>query len=82
MTSTKIYLELSDEIQQALSDNSLNVEDVLRRQGIDVEVTHGISPYKPEGDATSKDLATIVLASSAVVFAVGMAIAEKYLAQR
>lgn len=59
MSDTKIYLELSDEIQAVLADNGLSVEDILRREDIDASVSHGLPPCEPEEGARS-NLSTVL----------------------
>ena len=76
MSSTKIYLELSDEIQGILADNALSVEDILRHESIEATVTHGKPPYQSEVGARTKDMVTIILASGVVIPAIGFAIAQ------
>ena len=76
MSDTKIYLELSDEIQGVLADNGLSVEDIMQRESIDATVTYGVPPYQSEEGVRTKDLVTIILASSVLVPAIGFAISQ------
>lgn len=83
MEQTKIYLELSDELEEVLNDNGISVEDILEQEGIEAEVTYGVMPTQAEEGARSKDIVPIILASStllltgsAFVFSVGMAISK------
>jgi hypothetical protein len=75
-TQTPIYLELSPELQQLPNDNSLSVDDILRQQNIPAEVSYSILPDEPEAGARSKDPVMMILASAAVVLAVGAAISR------
>jgi hypothetical protein len=76
MTTTKIYLEISDEIQGILADNGLSVEDILRQEAIEATVTHGVPPYQSEEEARTKDVVTIILAASVAIPAIGFAISQ------
>jgi hypothetical protein len=76
MPDTKIYLEFDDEIQQALADSRLSIEDILRYQAIEGEVTYGVVPYQVEEGAKSKEVVTIILAGSVAIAAIGFAISQ------
>jgi hypothetical protein len=75
-TQTQIYLELAPELQQLLNDNGLSIDDILRQQNLQAEVTYGVLPDQPETSARTKDPVLIILASSAAVLAVGSAISQ------
>ncbi|MHB0937218.1 MAG: hypothetical protein ACYC6A_12590 [Armatimonadota bacterium] len=70
-----IYLDLSPDIQQVLSDNGISVTDILREKNIAVEVTYGILPGEEDDGVRSRDVVPIILASSSAVLAIGAAIA-------
>jgi hypothetical protein len=76
MSETKIYLELSNEIQELLADNDLSIKDILQREEIDAIVTQGIPPFQAEDGARTKDVITIVLAGSFAVAAISFAISQ------
>jgi hypothetical protein len=76
MTDTKIYLELSDEIQGILADNGLSIEDILQQEAVEATVSHGVAPYQSEEGARTKEVVTIILASSVAVAAIGFAISQ------
>lgn len=76
MTDTKIYVELSEELQGVLADNALNIEDILNQANLDTEVTYGLAPYQKEDGSRSKDVVTIILATSVAVPAVAFAISH------
>ncbi len=76
MPQTKIYLELSDEMQGALADNGLDLADLLRREPVDATVAHGVLPVQTESGAREREVATVVLAGAAAVAAVGFAVSQ------
>ncbi len=76
MSDTKIYLDLSDEIQGALADNGLSIEDILQNESIEANVTKGVLPIQTEGGARTRDVVTIILAGSTAVVAIGFAISK------
>ena len=73
---TKIYIELSDEIQQILSENSISISDILAQKNIDAEVEYGIMPSSSNEGSRTRDLATIILAGSAAVLSISLAISQ------
>jgi len=77
MSDTKIYLDLSTEIQELLADNEISIADILQQEDIEVsDVTEGVMPQKSEDGARTKDLVPIIMASSVLVAAIGNAIAQ------
>jgi hypothetical protein len=74
-TETKIYLEFDDEVQKILADNNLRIEDILKEEGIEASVAFGNSPYQEDG-ARTKDLVTIILASSVLVPSIAYSISK------
>ena len=76
MSDTKIYLELSPELEGALADNGLSIQDILQREAIEVTVTEGVLPLQTEDGARTKDIVTIILASSVAVAAIGFAVSQ------
>lgn len=76
MSTTKIFLELSSDVQGALADNGLSVEDVLEQNSIEATVTQGVLPAQLEEGARTKDVVTIILASSTAIAAIGFAISQ------
>jgi hypothetical protein len=75
-TNTQIYLDLTSEAKQLLSDNGLSISDILREQNIDAEVTYGLFPDQEGEGARSMEVVTILLASGAVAMMVGMAVSR------
>jgi hypothetical protein len=67
MTEAKIYLELSDAIEQLLSENKITIEDIFLAEKIDAEVTYGVLPYQLEEGVRDKKLIPIIASSAAVV---------------
>ncbi len=77
MSDTKIYLDLSTEIQELLADNEISIADILQQENIEVtDVTEGVMPQKSEDGARTKDLVPIILAGSAAVTAIAYAISK------
>lgn len=74
-TETRIYLEFDDEVQKALADNNLRIENILNEEGIEAKVTFGTSPCQEEG-ARAKDLVMIILASSVLIASIGYSISK------
>jgi len=75
MSEIKIYLELDDDIQQFVESN-VNIADVLQTENIDAEVTYGVGNYLSEEGARTKDVVTIILASSALLVSIAFAISQ------
>ena len=76
MSNTKLYLDLSNDIQQSITKNKVNISDILERQGIDNKVSHEALPYMTKSGGRSKDLATVIIASGASLFLIGLAISQ------
>ncbi len=80
MTKTdevKIYLELSDEVEQLLNENQITIKNLLQTQGIEVSETYGSLPYQPEPGVEEKGgIVPIIIASSALVLSSGFAISQ------
>jgi hypothetical protein len=73
MVETKFYLELSDEIEELLSDNQISIEDILQNENIDADVTYGILPYQVEEGARDKKIIHIIIASSVATLPISFA---------
>jgi hypothetical protein len=76
MAQTTIYLTLSGELQAALADNGLNIENILQQDQIDATVTHGVFPVQTETGARTKDIATVILVSGVLVASVAFSISQ------
>ena len=76
MTEVKIYLKLSEEIEQILAENSIGIVDVLQNENIDAEVTYGVLPSMLEQEERTKDIVAIILAGTAAVFSISYAISK------
>lgn len=77
MPKMKIFIELSDDLMELLSDNNLSVDYILDSEDIDAEVGSGASPYQKEKGAKTRDLITVVSiigASSTAVIAIAYAV--------
>lgn len=76
--SIRIFLDIAPESQQLLSDNGISVAEILRERNIPAEVTYGILPDQSAGEARSKDPALTILASSAAVMGISLAISQVF----
>jgi hypothetical protein len=77
MSDTKIYLDLSEEIQQLLADNETSIADILQDENIEVsDITAGVMPQESEEGARTREVVTIILASSAAVAVIGFTISN------
>jgi hypothetical protein len=77
MSDTKIYLDLSKEIQQLLADNKMSIADILQNENIEVsDIIEGVMPQESEEGARTKDVVPIILASSAAVAVIGFTISN------
>lgn len=71
---TPIFISLSDEVEEVINENRIDLISELNREGLDVERTN--MPHRATGDAGTKDPVLIILASSVAVGAVSMGIAK------
>lgn len=76
MPKEKIYVELSPEIQEWLADNRLTIEDLLDEKNIAAEVTYGEAPYQIEDGVQTRDIVPIILAGSAAVISISIALSQ------
>lgn len=76
MSNQKIYLNLSNEIQQSFAENSISITDILEQNNIDLNVEYGIMPNSQEEGSRTKDLVPIILASSVAILSISMAISQ------
>jgi hypothetical protein len=77
MSKSKIYLELSPEVEQILADNSIDIEKILEQEQIEFEKAPKEQiPYQKEKGAQTKEIVTVILASSAAAAAIGFAIKQ------
>jgi len=74
MSVTKIYLDLTEELQQLLSENQTSIADILKHENIEAKFAYGKIPDYEDQEGRSKDVVTIILASSAAIVAIGIAI--------
>jgi hypothetical protein len=79
----RIYLELAPELQQALDDNGISMEDILREAGVDARISHDVLPLQNEDGVQSRDLKTVItlligsaLAGSALVATIGFTVSK------
>ncbi|MCP4695908.1 MAG: hypothetical protein GY862_03520 [Gammaproteobacteria bacterium] len=74
---TRIYLELSKELQQALDDNGITPDEILRKAEIDAKVKHDRLPVQSKKGG--KDLAQVIefaWAGSAVIASLGFTLTK------
>ncbi len=71
-----IYLDLPAEVQKALSENHINIGDILQQKNITAQVKYGSIPSEEEEDARSKDVATIIMVSGASALLVMTAVVQ------
>ena len=74
----RIYLELAPELQQALDDNGISMEDILREAGVDARMSHDVLPLHNEDGVQSRDLKPVItlLAGSALIASVGFTVSK------
>ena len=65
----RIYLELAPELQQALDDNGINMEDILREAGVDARMSHDVLPLYNEDGVQSRDLTQVITLLAGGAFA-------------
>jgi hypothetical protein len=71
-----IYLEFSDDVEQFLVENEISLEEILQQANIDADVTHQVRPDLTGEEERTKEVVLVVLASAALVLAVGTAISQ------
>jgi len=73
----KLYIELSDEIQQVISENQIDLTTILQNEGIDATTQYEVPAYAGEEGGRSRDLTPFVmLAGSGLLLAAGVAISK------
>lgn len=74
---TRIYLELDEELQQAMLQNDLSVDRILREAGLDARIEYAAPPVDDAGETSkTRDPATVIVAGAVLVYAIGAAIAK------
>ncbi|NJL05714.1 MAG: hypothetical protein HC911_12590 [Chloroflexaceae bacterium] len=76
MEPIPIYLQLSDELQAAFADNKLDIAEILHKNGIDASVQYGELLLQNETGVRSKDLVTIIVASSVLLPSIAFSISQ------
>lgn len=71
-----IYVELSDDIEQFLIENEISITDILHQANIEADVTHQLRPDLMGEEERTKDVTLVILASSALVLAIGQTISQ------
>jgi hypothetical protein len=74
MSNTKFYIELSSDIEELLANNQVTLADILQKENIDADVLSGAVPYQQEEGVKTKEIVTIILASSASIAIITLAI--------
>ena len=74
MTETKIYLDLAPELRRELDDSGLTLEDVLRREGVDLPLRIGVAelPAATEGER-EKDIGLVLMSAAGLTLSIGAA---------
>jgi len=75
----RIYLELAPELQQALDDNGISINDLLREAGVDARLSHDVLPLQGEDGVQSRDLMpviTLLAGSSAFIATIGFTVSK------
>lgn len=76
MPNTKVYIELSSDIEELLANNQVTLADILQKENIEADVLSGAVPYQQEGGAKTKSIVPIILASAASISLITFAIAN------
>lgn len=76
MDETKIYLELSDEVQKVMAQKGISLATILQRKGIDAQISYGEIPTPPKNGIKTRDLATIIAVASISAIPLALAIKE------
>jgi hypothetical protein len=74
MAEAKIYLDLPSDLHRVLDDNGLTVEEVLRREGLDLplEIRAEELPAAAEGER-EKDIGLVLMGASGLALSLGAA---------
>lgn len=74
MTETKIYLDLAPELRRELDDSGLMLEDVLRREGVDLPLKIGEAelPAAIEGER-ERDIGLVLMGAAGMTLSIGAA---------
>ncbi len=74
MSQGKIYLDLAPELRRVLDDSGLSVEDVLRREDVDLPLEIGEEelPAMVEGER-ERDIGIVLMATAALTISLGAA---------
>jgi len=73
---TKIALVLPPELETLLQENSISYSEILQKEDIEFELSSGNTNLNYDDTGNSKDLVTLILASSGAVFAICSAITQ------
>jgi len=76
MTETAIYLEISLDGLEALEQNKINISSILADEQIEGIVEQGYGNYDSSANSRTKDIVSIIIASSAAVVSIGYAISR------
>lgn len=75
MKTAQIFLSLSPEATGILEQNQISVQNVLEQQHLGVTVRTGIVNYESNTGERTKDVGTIIMASTALIATIGYVIA-------
>jgi hypothetical protein len=76
MVTSRIYVELSPDIQEWMADNGVSIQDILKKENIDADVEAGVSPFSDESGARTKDVLPMILVNAASISTVLFAISH------
>ena len=71
-----MYLEFSSEIEKAIANSGLSIHEIVRREGVEADVSHGLPPDRGDEATRSRDVGLIVLASGAALHLAALGIAR------
>lgn len=72
----KIFIELSGKLKNALDENGMSLENILRNANIEAAINYEKAPYSSTKESRTKDLVPVILASSALVATIGFTISK------
>ena len=75
LSETRIYLDLSNDIEQLLDNNQISIEDILRHADIDANVIYDIPPCQTETEAGTKNLRPIIVSAAFSITALSVSTA-------
>jgi hypothetical protein len=72
-----LYVELDEALQQKLADESIDIPQIIRDAQLDVDIEYATPLADESGNSSNtRDPALVIIASAALVYAVGAAISN------